>query len=358
MSLLSGPTPLEPWARVGERLGTSLFAKRDDLTGVGGGGNKLRKLELILGEALAQGVDWLLTTGGVQSNHARLTAASAAKLGLGCTLHLRGEVRSQNGNILLDQLFGAEIRQHGTMEYPQVYQLMAEHEGELLAKGHRPMSIPLGGATARGTAAYVQAFAEILEDCRQQGFQPDMLVVAAGTASTFAGLELGARLLAPNVAVLGVSVSWTSERLADETNRLIRGTCALLDIEALARGLWLTADTSALATPRSREDGLREVLAAARMQGVLCDTTYTGKALAGLAGLCASGAIRPGTKVVFVHTGGVPEFIRTQPPNWSSARRTMEASMDKSASVTSATPSAARTSAWCFDLPSQVSPDQ
>jgi D-cysteine desulfhydrase family pyridoxal phosphate-dependent enzyme len=306
--LLYGPTPLEAWARMGERLGIALYAKRDDLTGIGGGGNKLRKLELILGEAVEQGVDWLLTTGGVQSNHARLTAASAAKLGLGCSLHLRGDVRSENGNLLLDRLFGAEIRQHGPVEYPQVYRLMAEHAAELQAKGHRPLAIPLGGATARGTAAYVQAFAEILQDCNRQGFRPDVLLVAAGTASTYAGLELGARLLAPDVAVLGVSVSWTPERLADETNVLIRDTCALLGVKASARELWFTADYIGPGYAQISEAGLREVLAAARTQGVLCDTTYTGKALAGLAGLCGSGVIPKDSKVVFVHTGGAPEL--------------------------------------------------
>src|SRR6516162_3798290 len=125
VQLLLGPTPMERWPRVSQRLGIELYAKRDDLIGVGAGGNKLRKLELILGKGLKDGATWLLTTGGVQSNHARLSAAAAARLGLGCTLHLRGDVHSVNGNVLLDQLFGAEVRMHGPIPYPEVYERMA-----------------------------------------------------------------------------------------------------------------------------------------------------------------------------------------------------------------------------------------
>jgi D-cysteine desulfhydrase len=294
---------------VAQRLGVALCAKRDDLTGVGAGGNKLRKLELILGKAMQEGVTWLLTTGGVQSNHARLSAAAAARLGLGCTLHLRGDVHSVNGNVLLDHLFGAEVRMHGPIPYPEVYERMAEHAKTLSERGESPLLIPLGGATAHGTAAYLAAFAEILADCRSRGFEPDVILVAAGTASTFAGLEIGARLLAPKVDVIGISVSWTIERLIHETETLIWDTCALLDIRDLpSRDLQFDAGYIGPGYAQISDSGRREVIAVAREEGVLCDTTYTGKALAGLAGLCASRRIRPGSKVVFVHTGGSPEL--------------------------------------------------
>jgi D-cysteine desulfhydrase len=290
-------------------LGVALCAKRDDLIGVGAGGNKLRKLELILGKAMQDGVTWLLTTGGVQSNHARLSAAAAARLGLGCTLHLRGDVHSVNGNVLLDHLFGAEVRMHGPIPYPEVYERMAEHAKTLRERGETPLLIPLGGATAHGTAAYFAAFSEILADCRSRGFEPDVILVAAGTASTFAGLEIGARLLAPKVDVIGISVSWTIERLIHETEALIWDTCALLDIRDLpSRDLQFDAGYIGPGYAKISDSGLREVIAVAREEGVVCDTTYTGKALAGLVGLCASRRIRPGSKVVFVHTGGSPEL--------------------------------------------------
>jgi 1-aminocyclopropane-1-carboxylate deaminase/D-cysteine desulfhydrase-like pyridoxal-dependent ACC family enzyme len=251
----------------------------------------------------------LLTTGGVQSNHARLTAAAAARLGLGCTLHLRGDVRSENGNVLLDRLFGAEVRMHGPIEYPVVYERIAEHATELRASGQSPVSIPLGGATAYGTAAYVLAFAEILDDCHMRGFEPEVVLVAAGTASTFAGLELGARLLAPEVDVIGISVSWNHHRLVQEAEALLNDTCTLLGISGmLNRELQFDTDYIGPGYAQISSDGLEQVKSVAREQGVLCDTTYTGKALAGLAGLCRNERISKGTRVVFVHTGGVPEL--------------------------------------------------
>jgi D-cysteine desulfhydrase len=187
---------------------------------------------------------------------------------------------------------------------------MAEHATELRARGENPLSIPLGGATALGTASYVAAFAEILADCATHGFQPDIILVAAGTASTFAGLELGARLLAPGIDVVGISVSWTRERLIHETEILIRDTCALLDLHDLPRREpHFHEDYIGPGYAQISETGRREVISVAREQGVLCDTTYTGKALAGLAGLCESGHIKPGSKVVFLHAGGVPELF-------------------------------------------------
>jgi 1-aminocyclopropane-1-carboxylate deaminase/D-cysteine desulfhydrase-like pyridoxal-dependent ACC family enzyme len=310
INLLAAPTLLEPWMRVSQRLEIELFVKRDDLIGIGAGGNKLRKLDLILGNTVEDGVTWLLTTGGVQSNHARLTAAAAAKLGLRCTLHLRGEARSDNGNVLLDHLFGAEVRLHGPAEYPVVYERMSEHAGDLRTRGETPLLIPLGGATAHGTAAYVAAFAEILADCEGQKFRPDVVLVAAGTASTFAGLELGARLLAPKTDVIGISVSWSKDRLIEECDKLIRDTCVLLNVPTPPRReAHFDSGYIGPGYAQISEAGLREVVAVAREQGVLCDTTYTGKALAGLAGLCANGRIPRGAKVVFVHTGGVPELF-------------------------------------------------
>ena len=187
--------PLERWDRVSETLGIALHVKREDLGGVGGGGNKLRKLELLLGEARDQGATWLLTTGGPQSNHARLTAAAAARSGMGCTLLLRGNWQGPPArNLLLDRLFGAEVKLLGDIDYADADRAMAETAASLRQRGERPFIIPLGGATAMGTAAYVEAFAEIVDDMAAAQRIVDVVVVAAGTGSTYAGLLLGAPL--------------------------------------------------------------------------------------------------------------------------------------------------------------------
>jgi D-cysteine desulfhydrase family pyridoxal phosphate-dependent enzyme len=309
--LLSRPTPLEPWPRLSQELGVRLFAKRDDLGGIGLGGNKLRKLELLVGKALSEGATWLLTIGGPQSNHARLTAAVAAKLGLGCTLLLRGNgLEINGGNLLLDRLFGADVRFVDAPDYGSVYDAM-EREAERLRKaGERPISIPLGGATAEGTAAYASACSELLEQAGKLGIRPNVIVLAAGTASTYTGLWLGTRLLDPALRVIGVSVSWSEERLVSEARRLGRETRSLLGLPPDdAAEPWFDDGFTGPGYAKVSKDGLAAVKQVARSEGAVLDTTYTGKAFAGLIGLVRRGDIAGGSQVVFVHTGGVPELF-------------------------------------------------
>lgn len=309
--LLSRPTPLEPWPRLSRELGIGLFAKRDDLGGIGLGGNKLRKLELLVGQAQGEGASWLLTTGGPQSNHARLTAAVAAKLGLGCTLLLRG-VRpgAAGGNLLLDRLFGAEVRFIDAPDYEPVYNEMEREAERLRRAGERPVCIPLGGATAEGTAAYAAAGAELLDQAGELRVRPTVIVVAAGTASTYTGLWLAARLLAPASRVIGISVSWSSDKLTSEARRLAHQTRSFLglppDEEAEP---WFDDGFIGPGYAKISPDGLAAVKQVARNEGVVLDTTYTGKAFAGLSGLVRRGIIAPGSQVVFVHTGGMPELF-------------------------------------------------
>lgn len=314
VELLSAPTPLEPMPGLSKELGITLLAKRDDLTGIGAGGNKLRKLELLVGKAIAEGATWLMTTGGPQSNHARLTAAVAARLGLGCTLLLKGVPSAINsGNLLLDHLFGADVRFIDVPDYPTLYKAMDEAAEALRAKGERPAQIPLGGATAEGTAAYVGAVAELAEQMSRTGFTPDLIVVAAGTVSTFAGLELGCRHLLPQTRVAGISVSWSKARLEDEARRLISETAALLEIDQADRSLWLDDGYIGPGYAQISKDGLAAVRATARRDGVVLDSTYTGKAMAGLMALVSAGQIKRHAQVVFVHTGGLPELFARNP---------------------------------------------
>jgi len=308
VKLLSATPPLERWERLSHDLGISLFVKRDDLSGIGAGGNKLRKLELVVGKARQEGATWLLTTGGPQSNHARLTAAVAAKLGMGCSLMLRGSWSgAPTGNLLLDRIFGARLALLGDVDYAAADLAMEQEAAVLRKKGEVPAIIPLGAATAEGTAAYVEAFAEIFD---QMNKPIDCVVVAAGTVSTYAGLALGARLFSPATRVLGISVSWTQDKLRSESNRLSALTAERLGLgKLLAEDVWFDTGYIGPGYARISEEGRSAVLIAARREGILLDMTYTGKALAGLIGNVESGSIPRGSRVAFVHTGGTPELF-------------------------------------------------
>lgn len=315
MQLSAGQTALEPWGRLSEQLGVHLFAKREDLGGIGLGGNKLRKLELLLGKAKEEGATWVVTTGGPQSNHARLTAAAAARCGMGCTLVLRGEwTGSMVGNLLVDRLLGARVRLLGEVSYDDADRAMQQEAQSLRESGHVPAIIPLGGATAEGTAAYVEAFREIADQMQERGRRPDVVIVAAGTGSTFAGLLLGARLFSPKTRVVGISVSWTRERLREEVGRLMSETEMLLGIAPPpAQEVCVESDYVGPGYARVSDAGREAMRLVATQEGVLLDSTYTGKAFAGLTGLIACGDIARGATVVFVHTGGTPELFARDP---------------------------------------------
>jgi D-cysteine desulfhydrase len=311
LALAPWPTPLERLDRLSAALGIELWIKRDDLTGIGAGGNKLRKLEFIAAEAMAAGATCLITTGGPQSNHARITAAVAARLGLACRLMLRGiDPGHRRGNLLLDELFGATVEFQGDVTYDEVSRRMAAAAAAIAAAGGRACEIPLGGATGSGTLAYALAWQELALQCRQAGFDPDLLVCAAGTGSTYAGLLLGARSLGASARLLGVSVSWSRAKLEGEVARLLGEAGALLPSGPPAGGPapWIddgfVGPGYTIATPASSA----ALLALARQEGVLLDSTYTAKAMSGLIAMAGDGRIPRGARVVFLHTGGTPEL--------------------------------------------------
>jgi L-cysteate sulfo-lyase len=280
------PTPLEAAPRLGVRLGLEagdLQVKRDDLVGLGGGGNKVRKLEFTCGAALARGATVLVTTGAAQSNHARLTAAAAARLGLRAVLVLAGESGSGTGNLTLDALFGADLVWAGGEDPGVVAERVA---GDLRVQGERPEVIPFGGSSSVGALGYALCGEELLEQT-----DPAHVVVAVGSGGTMAGLveALGAE------RVLGVdtgAVPDPRERVAGMTTR--GGTLRL-------RGDQVGPGYGA-ATPAGRA-AMRD---AARCEGLVLEPVYTAKALAGLAAAVRDGDIRPGERTVFVHTGGLP----------------------------------------------------
>ncbi|MBT9292111.1 1-aminocyclopropane-1-carboxylate deaminase/D-cysteine desulfhydrase [Prosthecodimorpha staleyi] len=305
------PTPIEPLKRLSAELGIDLALKRDDFTGFGGGGNKVRKLEFLMAEAVAAGANVLITTGGHQSNHARMVAAAARRFGMEAVLVLRGNPpTAYQGNLLLDRLFGATLEFLEPTEYfTLVEPRMAAHAEAARAAGKVPFIIPLGGATPTGALGYVRAVEEMDAQLKAESLPPpDAIVAPAGSGGTLAGLALGAARHWPQTRIIGISVSrdraWFQARIAAMAN----DTAALLEwperIEPAALEIEDGYVGSAYGVPSP--GGNAAVARLAGTEGVLLDPVYTGKAMDGLFGLVASGALPPGARVIFVHCGGSP----------------------------------------------------
>jgi D-cysteine desulfhydrase len=305
VSIAHLPTPLERLPRLTAQLGgPELWIKRDDQTGLATGGNKARKLEFLVADALAQGAATLVTAGAAQSNHARQTAAAAAKFGLGCTLVLRGaEPPQAQGNLLLDRLLGAQVIWAGGEPLAEA---MAQAAGELQAAGHRPYVVPYGGSNPSGASGYVAAMEELLAQCAERDLHFDHVVLASSSGGTQAGLAVGARALRHTGRILGISV----DEPADALRRKLAGL-ATATAERLGLGFTFMPEDFAV------DDGYlgggygvvgdleREALRTlARMEGVLLDPVYTGRAFGGLLDLVRRGTFRSDERVLFWHTGG------------------------------------------------------
>jgi 1-aminocyclopropane-1-carboxylate deaminase/D-cysteine desulfhydrase-like pyridoxal-dependent ACC family enzyme len=320
ISLGTFPTPLEPAPRLAAAVGLRddrLWIKRDDLTGLGGGGNKVRKLERTLAAALRDGADCLVTTGAAQSNHARLTAAAGARLGLPVTLVLAGHPgrsgQAPEGNLLLDEIFGARIRWAGDADDTRLAAIADQTAAELASAGARPAVIPFGGSNRDGALAYADAARELhaqlhdpLHDQpadrgRLAGAGQPTSVVAVGSGGTMAGLvaELGPE------HVLGVhtgAVAAPAEAVAALASAI---TAEPLD----PRALRLRIDQVGAGYGRLSEATAAAIRLAARTEGIVLDPVYTGRAMAGLIAAVADGDLdRSGrdAPIVFWHTGGLP----------------------------------------------------
>ncbi len=307
------PTALEPAPRLGRAIGLpNLWFKRDDNTGLALGGNKARKLEYLLAEAQAQGADVLLTTGGLQSNHARMTAAAACRLGLEAILFLcnpdPGEAR---GNLLLDRLLGAEIRFLPGLSLEEMHGAMGDEADRLAARGRRPYIIPVGGSTPLGCLGYVRAVRELAAQAREQGTRIDAMVAATGSTGTLAGILLGARVYLPEARVYGVSVSSRRELGQEWCARIIAEAAGLLELEYRPEPqeipIWDDWLGPGYGVPT--REGMEALRLAAASEGYLLDPVYTGKALAGVRGLAGRGELRREETVVFWHTGGAPALF-------------------------------------------------
>jgi len=303
------PTPLEPLPRLSEELDLDLWIKRDDCTGLAGGGNKTRKLEFLLGAAFEADADTLVTQGAVQSNHVRQTAAAAAAHGLACEIILEERTGSKatdyvgNGNVLLDRLFGATLR-----TVPGGTDMVAELEktaAEVRARGGKPYVIPGGGSNPTGALGYVDCAREIVVQADEMDLEVHRIVTATGSAGTHAGLVAGLAVMGADIPVLGIGVRAPKDRQEANVFKLAEETAALLGQPGRVTREQVVADCDYVGEGYGLIDqGVIDALTlAARLDGIVLDPVYSGKAMKGLIALARAGRFK-GETVVFLHTGG------------------------------------------------------
>ncbi len=316
VNLAAWPTPLEEAPRLAAALGLKrLYVKRDDLTSLGLGGNKVRKLEYLLGEAVSRGADTVVTTACEQSNFLRLTAVAARRLGLRPILVVRGKrPGSLQGNLLLMHLAGADLRFVDTADPydPSTIALMREIGQQVTAAGHHPYLIHLGTFSG-GLAAvgYVAGALELVDQCRAEGISRAHIVLAVGSGGTYAGLLLGLRMAGAGFHVLGASVSSPASFLRTSISEKTREAAEILGVRSPLRDEEIDVTDALVGEGYSvpPAESLDAVYLAARTEGLVLDPIYTGRALAALSRAAGTGLIRDGETAVFLHTGGAPNIF-------------------------------------------------
>jgi D-cysteine desulfhydrase family pyridoxal phosphate-dependent enzyme len=307
------PTPLMRANRLTETLGdTELWFKRDDLISFGLGGNKIRGLEVILADALAQNADCLITGAGVQSNHVRATAAVAVHAGMGCTAVYWGKSPATvDGNYRVTKMLNAGIRFTGDNDRGSVDTYIHQVAAELLDQGYRPYAIPRGGACAMGVLGHVLAVFELYQQCLAQGLEPDVIVLAVGSGGTCAGWLLGLRLLNLSWKMQCYTVSREPEQVSQQVADLATEAAALLKLDwtfsaadAPVHGGFI-GQGYGIPSPEAAE----AIMLVGRTEGILLDPVYTGKAMAGFLHGLRNKQYDDYQRIVFVHTGGEPAFF-------------------------------------------------
>ena len=311
VSLAHLPTPLEHLPRLSEHLGgPDIYVKRDDCTGLATGGNKTRKLEYSMGEALQQGADTIITVGAVQSNHVRQTAAAACKLGLKCEVLLEHRVAnptetySTSGNVFLDRIFGANLREYpGGTDFDAA---MAEVTDEVRNDGGTPYIVPGGASNPVGALGYVGCGVELLEQFEQQKLRIDHLITATGSAGTHAGLAVGLRGSGSDLPVLGIGVNAPQDVQEERVFNLAVEIAAMVGAPDCVSRDDIIADCNYIGPGYGEptESMNEAILMLARYEGLLFDPVYSGKALAGMIDYIRQGRFGKGQNIVFLHTGG------------------------------------------------------
>ena len=315
LEFIGAPTPLEYLPRLSDHLGRDIFIKRDDVTPMAMGGNKLRKLEFLAADALREGADTLITAGAIQSNHVRQTAAVAAKLGLHCVALLENPIGTRaenyltNGNRLLLNLFNTQVEMCDALTDPNAQ--LEELATRIEAQGYRPYVIPVGGSNALGALGYVESALEIAQQC-EGAVEISSVVAASGSAGTHAGLAVGLEQLMPNAELIGVTVS---RSVADQLPKVValqQAVANSLELQAKAEiTLWDDYFAPGYGTPN--EEGLEAVKLLAQLEGILLDPVYTGKAMAGLIDGINQNRFKDEGPILFIHTGGAPALFAYHP---------------------------------------------
>jgi|TARA_B110000444_G_scaffold251242_1_gene278807 L-cysteate sulfo-lyase len=311
VSLAHLPTPLEHLPRLSKYLnGPEIYVKRDDCTGLGTGGNKTRKLEFLIADAQKMNADVIITQGAVQSNHARQTAAAAAKLGFQCELIFEKRVTDaskaymESGNVFLDQLFGANIRE--VAKGSDMNEEMEKVASEIRVNGQIPYIIPGGGSNPIGALGYVDCVLELIAQANERNLVIDSIVHATGSAGTQAGIVVGAKAMNSNIPVLGIGVNAPKKlqeekvyKLSCETSEYM-GLSGLVERDDIVANCDYVGDGYGIPTKGMND----AILLLARLEGLLFDPVYSGKGLAGMIDLIGRGYFKNQRNIVFIHTGG------------------------------------------------------
>lgn len=307
------PTPLIELTKLSKKLnGPSIFMKRDDNTGLALGGNKTRKLEFILADALAQGADTVVTAGAAQSNHCRQTAAAAASLGLECHLVLGGkEPKNFDGNLLLDKIFGCHIHWSGlNRKGEDIPQLI----DKLRDEGKKPYIVPYGGSNELGALAFVEALKELEKQCQSMDSSFTHIIFASSSGGTHAGLMLGNKILQSRYKIMGINIDKGETdqvpfnqyivSLANNTAKLINEDCTFTDTDLMLNSDYVGEGYGVIGALENEAISL-----IAQTEGILLDPVYTGRAMGGLIDMIRTGKIKKTDRVLFWHTGGAPALF-------------------------------------------------
>jgi len=305
------PTPLEHLPRLSEHLGgPDIYVKRDDCTGLATGGNKTRKLEFSMGEAVELGADTIITVGAIQSNHVRQTAAAACKLGMRCEVLLEHRIGkpsttyTTSGNVFLDKIFGANLREYpGGTDFDAAMATVAE---EVRSGGGHPYIIPGGASNTVGALGYVDCGIELLQQFSETALEIDHIVTATGSAGTHAGLAVGLRGSGSDIPILGIGVNAPQDVQEERVFKLAVETADLVGASGCVVREDIIADCNYIGPGYGQptESMNEAILMLARLEGLLFDPVYSGKALAGMIDYVRRGRFTKGQKIVFLHTGG------------------------------------------------------
>ena len=304
------PTPLVPLDRLSRRFnGPRIWMKRDDLTGLGLGGNKTRKLEFFLGDAVRQGADTLVTAGAVQSNHCRQTAAAAAAMGLQCHLLLGGDEQPAQGNLLLDKLFGAQIHWAGASRKGEDLDVLVD---TLVGQGRHPYLIPYGGSNSLGALGFVSAMTELTAQTKALDVKVDSIVFASSSGGTHAGLIVGKEICHSEVSLVGIGIDKSpagEPSILEKVSAIVEGTRDLLGLEGTLPHIELNESFMDRPYGECGELEIEAIRILAVHEGILLDPVYTGRAMGGFLKLLAAGYFAHQKNVVFWHTGGAPALF-------------------------------------------------